>query len=49
MPFGTKDRTASFSWRPVRRPLAQAVRIPEDEGVQQLEMDLPCDGGVCFV
>ena len=35
--------------RPVRRPLAQAVRIPEDEGVQQLEMDLPCDGGVCFV
>ena len=32
-----------------RRPLAQAVRIPEDQGAKQLEMDLPCDGGVCFV
>ena len=32
-----------------RRPLDQAVRIPEDHGAKQLEMDLPCDGGVCFV
>ena len=32
---------------PARVPLAQAVRIPEDEGAHQLEMG--CDGGVCFV
>ena len=34
---------------PARRPLAEAVRIPEDAGGRQLELDLPCDGGVCFV
>ena len=34
---------------PARKPLAEAVRIPEDEGAKQLGMDLPCDGGVCFV
>ena len=32
-----------------RKPLAEAVRIPEDAGGRQLELDLPCDGGVCFV
>ena len=34
---------------PGRKPLAEAVRIPEDDGTKQLELDLPCDGGVCFV
>ena len=34
---------------PARLPLEQAVSIPEDSGVVQLDMDLPCDGGVCFV
>ena len=34
---------------PARKPLAAAVKIPEDEGAKQLGMDLPCDGGVCFV
>ena len=34
---------------PGRKPLIQAVKIPEDQGAKQLEMDLPCDGGVCFV
>ena len=29
-------------------PLEEAVRIPEDYGAQQLELDIPCDGGVCF-
>ena len=34
-----------------RLPLEKAVRIPEDVGAQQLELDMemPCDGGVCFV
>ena len=36
---------------PYRKPLPEAVRIPEDVGASQLEMDLetPCDGGMCFV
>ena len=33
---------------PARLPLPEAIRIPEDYGAEQLEMDLPCDGGVCF-
>lgn len=32
-----------------RVPLADAINIPEDEGAHQMEMDIPCDGGVCFV
>jgi hypothetical protein len=32
-----------------RAPLEEAVRIPEDVGAQQLELEMPCDGGVCFV
>ena len=31
------------------KPLAEAVTLPEDHGAEQLEMDMPCDGGVCFV
>ena len=34
---------------PGRLPLEEAVRIPEDVGAQQLELEMPCDGGVCFV
>ena len=34
---------------PARKPLDEAVRIPEDDGAKQLGLDLPCDGGVCFV
>ena len=34
---------------PARLPLEEAVRIPEDVGAAQLEMEMPCDGGVCFV
>jgi len=36
---------------PALRPLPEAIRIPEDHGATQLEMDLeaPCDGGYCFV
>ena len=34
---------------PSRKPLIDAVTLPEDEGASQLELDLPCDGGVCFV
>ena len=33
---------------PARVPLAQAVTIPEDHGAHQMELDMPCDGGVCF-
>ena len=32
-----------------RLPLEQAVRIPEDYGAHQIEMDIPCDSGHCFV
>ena len=30
-------------------PLEEAVRIPEDFGATQMEMDIPCDSGHCFV
>lgn len=38
-----------------RRPLTEAVIIPEDVGAEQLSLNLidishaPCDSGVCFV
>ena len=31
-----------------RRPVAEAVKIPEDEGASQLEMPMPCDSGYCM-
>ena len=34
---------------PARVPLEEAVRVPEDVGAVQLEMEIPCDGGACFV
>jgi len=30
-------------------PLEEAVRIPEDYGAKQIEMEIPCDSGHCFV
>jgi len=33
---------------PARKPLAEAVRIPEDEGAYQTELDF-CEGGYCHV
>ena len=30
-------------------PLEEAVRIPEDYGAKQMDMDIPCDSGHCFV
>ena len=30
-------------------PLEEAVRIPEDYGAKQMEMEIPCDSGHCFV
>lgn len=30
------------------KPLDEAVRIPEDYGAQQMEMEIPCDSGFCF-
>ena len=32
-----------------RHPLAEAVSIPEDYGAKQMEMEMPCDSGHCFV
>ena len=32
-----------------RLPLAEAISIPEDYGAHQIEMDIPCDSGHCFV
>ena len=34
---------------PAVLPLEEAVRIPEDYGAHQMEMDIPCDSGHCFV
>ena len=34
---------------PARKPLAEAVRIPEDEGAYQYEMGIECEGGYCHV
>ena len=35
------------------KPLPEAVMIPEDFGAHQMELqmetEMPCDGGVCFV
>lgn len=33
---------------PARKPLAQAVAIPEDEGAYQVSMDIGCEGGYCM-
>jgi len=30
-------------------PLEEAVRIPEDYGAKQMELEMPCDSGHCFV
>ncbi len=34
---------------PARLPLEEAVNIPEDHGAKQLELDMPCDSGACWV
>lgn len=36
---------------PGRVPIEQAIRIPEDVGMSQMEFEFekPCDGGVCYV
>ena len=44
-----KRDTMDIFIHPSRLPLEEAVQIPEDVGAQQMELDLPCDGGVCFV
>lgn len=34
---------------PARKPLSEAVSIPEDEGAKQMELvETPCDSGYCF-
>ena len=45
-----KRRDFTLYIHPARKPLEEAVRIPEDFGAKQLRLDdIPCDGGVCFV
>ena len=44
----TRDEHDVFV-HPARLPLDDAVRLPEDYGATQLELDLPCDSGTCFV
>ena len=34
---------------PGRKPLAEAITIPEDYGAEQMEFEMPCDSGMCFV
>lgn len=45
-----KRPKAELFVHPNRRPLEEAVSIPEDEGAFQYEIDFehPCDSGVCF-
>jgi hypothetical protein len=33
---------------PARKPLPQAVAIPEDQGAYQVTMDIGCEGGYCM-
>ncbi len=48
-----KRPKAELFVHPHRKPLAEAIHIPEDEGSRQLELALelekPCDSGYCFV
>ena len=44
----TRDQHDVFV-HPNLLPLEEAVRIPEDYNATQLELDLPCDSGTCFV
>jgi hypothetical protein len=34
---------------PHRKPLSEAISIPEDFGAEQIEFEMPCDSGHCFV
>lgn len=47
-----KRPKADLFVHPYRKPLEEAVRIPEDEGAEQLALELeleqPCDSGHCF-
>ena len=47
-----KRPKAELFVHPYRRPLPEAVTIPEDEGAAQLELELdlehPCDSGICM-
>ncbi len=47
-----KRPKAELFVHPYRKPLEQAVRIPEDEGAEQLaleiELEQPCDSGHCY-
>ena len=38
-----------FYLHPQRKPLTQAVDTPEDHGFKQLEFEMPCDSGMCFI
>ena len=44
-----KRPKAALFVHPYRLPLAEAVRIPEDQGASQLGFDQLCDGGHCGV
>lgn len=47
-----KRPKAALFVHPYRKPLPEAVEIPEDFGATQLsleDLDVPCDGGYCFV
>ena len=47
-----KRPKAALFVHPYRKPLPEAVEIPEDFGATQLSMedlDVPCEGGFCFV
>lgn len=47
-----KRPVAELFVHPYRKPLEEAIRIPEDEGAKQLALELeleqPCDSGHCF-
>jgi hypothetical protein len=46
---GSNSQKGELFVHPARRPLAQAVDIPEDHGAKQLTLDeAPCDSGYCF-
>ena len=44
---GRRPKHGPLYIHPMRRPLAEAVSIPEDIGAQQMDFDSLCDGGIC--
>ena len=43
-----KDGAMQLFIHPGRRPLAEAVKLPEDQADAEMEDEMPCDSGTCW-